>query len=56
MTIYIVTQTLCQDREVMVEASSKQEAIDKARDGYGEIITPAGTRRLLCSDAKRAEA
>jgi hypothetical protein len=53
---YEVTQTLAKKRVVRVEATSKQEAINRAQQGYGEVVSPIRERYgLLCSDAVRLE-
>jgi hypothetical protein len=52
---FIVTQTLCRERIIEVEALSADAARDLAARGYGEIIVSAscGPLALLCDSAER---
>jgi hypothetical protein len=52
--IYIVDQTLCKERQVMVEAANQEEAMERAKQGYGEVIEQDRDWKLLCATAARS--
>lgn len=51
--IYLVTQTICRQRVIRVAAKSEAEARQKAKDGYGEIVSRQSKGELLTSSAER---
>jgi hypothetical protein len=55
MAQFMVEQTIARKRVVLVSAQNKAEAVEKARDGYGEIVENERKGSLLASNAEKVE-